>query len=250
MGYQVHIPLLRSQQCQRHSAKLTIARLQSTVSTESFREPGHKPIPSGHILHGRPINRSVPGRPAIPRTSPGTAQPGRSRRRSPDGPSTQVAPKARNTHGSGVGPHGVGPKAEQVPHRSLRESRAARLTRQWSQGPTRLTVTTSATVAHLSGFNPQADHPWKPLHLVGAHPPCSRKGPHLPACGLKRPRRVKREATNSRFCGFSDSVKICGHNPAPRTTRRWSAVRRGSERQKGTAKPQHPGFPCGPPPWY
>ena len=144
MGYQVHIPLLRSQQCQRHSAKLTIARLQSTVSTESFREPGHKPIPSGHILHGRPINRSVPGRPAIPRTSPGTAQPGRSRRRSPDGPSTQVAPKARNTHGSGVGPHGVGPKAEQVPHRSLRESRAARLTRQWSRGPTRLTVTTSA----------------------------------------------------------------------------------------------------------
>lgn len=34
---------------------------------------------------------------------------------------------------------------------------------------------------------------------MGAHPPCSRKGPLLPACGLKRPRRVKRETTNSRF---------------------------------------------------
>jgi len=38
-------------------------------------------------------------------------------------------------------------------------------------------------------------------HLVGAHPPCSRKGPLLPACGLKRPWRVKREATISLFCG-------------------------------------------------
>ena len=36
-------------------------------------------------------------------------------------------------------------------------------------------------------------------HLVSAHPPCSRKGPLLPACGLKCPRRVKRETTNSRF---------------------------------------------------
>ena len=36
-------------------------------------------------------------------------------------------------------------------------------------------------------------------HLVGVHPPCSRKGPLLPACGLKCPRRVKRETTNSRF---------------------------------------------------
>lgn len=38
-------------------------------------------------------------------------------------------------------------------------------------------------------------------HLVSAHPPCSRKGPLLPACSLKRPWRVKREATNSLFVG-------------------------------------------------
>lgn len=34
---------------------------------------------------------------------------------------------------------------------------------------------------------------------MSVHPPCSRKGPFLPACGLKSPRRVKRETTNSRF---------------------------------------------------
>ena len=32
-------------------------------------------------------------------------------------------------------------------------------------------------------------------------PPCSRKGPLLATCRLKSPRRVKRETTNSRFCG-------------------------------------------------
>ena len=37
---------------------------------------------------------------------------------------------------------------------------------------------------------------------MSAHPPCSRKGPLLLACGLKSPRRVKRETTNSRFFVF------------------------------------------------
>ena len=39
------------------------------------------------------------------------------------------------------------------------------------------------------------------LAPLDACPPCSRKGPFLATCGLKRPRRVKRETTNSRFCG-------------------------------------------------
>lgn len=43
---------------------------------------------------------------------------------------------------------------------------------------------------------------------MSAHPPCSRKGPLLPACGLKSPRRVKRETTNSRFCVLVDSAII------------------------------------------
>jgi hypothetical protein len=57
--------------------------------------------------------------------------------------------------------------------------------------------------SHLATAHPPAPIPRQtPLsgsHLVGAHPPCSRKGPLLPACGLKCPWRVKREATNSRF---------------------------------------------------
>ena len=41
---------------------------------------------------------------------------------------------------------------------------------------------------------------------MSAHPPCSRKGPLLPACGLKCPRRVKRETTNSRFFRFKGTL--------------------------------------------
>ena len=57
--------------------------------------------------------------------------------------------------------------------------------------------------------------PLSGLHLVGAHPPCSRKGPLLPACGLKCPWRVKREATNSRFCGPWDSDRFLWAIPVP-----------------------------------
>ena len=237
----------------RSVPNLQRARPQTHPKRAHPARQAHQPLGPGTASH--PPKRH-------PR-APGTEQPGRSLRRStrrsqhPRSPPFRAPRKTRNTHGSGIGP-----QAEQVPHRSHRESRVGPShTRQWSRGPTRLTVTTGTTVARLSSFNPQANHPWKPLHLVGAHPPCSRKGPHLPACGLKRPRRVKREATNSRFCGFSDSVKIRGHNPAPAPPvvgrrrgapplKKRSPTARGSVGQKGTAKPQHPGFPCGPPPWY
>jgi hypothetical protein len=46
------------------------------------------------------------------------------------------------------------------------------------------------------------------LHLVSAHPPCSRKGPLLPAFGPKCPTRVKRETTNSRFSFRGDFAKF------------------------------------------
>ena len=51
-----------------------------------------------------------------------------------------------------------------------------------------------------SPHQPPDQTPLVGSHLVSVHPPCSRKGPLLPACGLKCPRRVKRETTNSRFC--------------------------------------------------
>ena len=48
---------------------------------------------------------------------------------------------------------------------------------------------------------------------MSAHPPCSRKGPLLPACGLKCPRRVKRETTNSRFSFSGDLADISVNVP-------------------------------------
>ena len=249
------------------STSLCFARNSVKGTLQSSQSPGSKarsapkasesqatnPSQAGTSCTAGPSTaRSRDGQPSPKRhpQAPGTEQPGRSLRRSsrrsqhPRSPPFRAPRKTRNTHGSGIGPHGIGPQAEQVPHRSHRESRVGPShTRQWSRGPTRLTVTTGTTVARLSSFNPQANHPWKPLHLVGAHPPCSRKGPHLPACGLKRPRRVKREATNSRFCGFSDSVKICGHNPAPRTTRRWSAGPARVGTAKGNGKTTAPRIP-------
>jgi hypothetical protein len=123
MGYQVHIPLLRLQQCQRHSAKLTYSRLAGSQS-HPLQEPGHKPIPSGHILHGRRINRTVPGRPAIPQAANAGTRSGTARaestsvaRRSqhPSRPSLPSAPNSQQPTptASGVDPHGCSPKAEQ-----------------------------------------------------------------------------------------------------------------------------------------
>ena len=67
IGYQIHLPLHRLQQCQRHSAKANFSRLQRVRPS---REPGHDPIPSGHILQGRRINRSDQGRPTVPERHP------------------------------------------------------------------------------------------------------------------------------------------------------------------------------------
>ena len=68
--------------------------------------------------------------------------------------------------------------------------------------PVPSTVTRTLAAERPPARSPPESNTLGGLALVCAHPPCSRKGPLLPSCGLKRPRRVKREATNSRFCGF------------------------------------------------
>ena len=70
-----------------------LSRLQTGIIHCPPLEPGHGPFPSGHILQGRRINRSDPGRPAVPkrcRTGAASAI-GRSRRQAsrPSGPSTR-----------------------------------------------------------------------------------------------------------------------------------------------------------------
>ena len=133
------------------------------------------PFPSGHILQGRPIDRSDPGRPAVPPSgkehqAPERRRRGRSQRKSPRGNKRSQHPPTA---------HHLNPVPSRVPSAE--------------------------------------QHPRSPEHPVSAHPPCSRKGPRLSACGRKSPWRVKREATISRFCGPLDSAKIpCGY-PAPQT---------------------------------
>lgn len=74
IGYQVHIPLHRSQKRQRRSARHSF---QAPTGLRSpALEPGRDPFPSGHILQGRRINRSVPRRPAVPKRHP-TSERGR-----------------------------------------------------------------------------------------------------------------------------------------------------------------------------
>jgi len=88
IGYQVHLPLRRLQQRQRRSAKLTLPGSSGVLFIVTHpREPGHDPIPSGHILQGRRINRSAPGRPAVPPSSIRRRQ-----KRAPGAESTSVIP--------------------------------------------------------------------------------------------------------------------------------------------------------------
>ena len=197
IGNQVHIPLHRSQKWQKHSARLP-SRLQRDFKAPTLRARPQNPFPSGHILQGRRINRSVPGRPAVPKRHRRASVMfvGRSQRRSPSGPSTP-------NHGSpyprrGASPHNRQPSRRQLHRRPDRES--------VSKPEGRTTSSTVRFCPHQS-LHPPAAVPrlatlGVALHLVSAHPPCSRKGPLLPTCGSKRPRRVKRETTNSRFSHF------------------------------------------------
>ena len=69
MGNQVHIPHHHPQQRQRRSARFALPGSSGDISSPA-QEPGHGPIPSGHILQGRRINRSDQGRPTVPERHP------------------------------------------------------------------------------------------------------------------------------------------------------------------------------------
>lgn len=215
MGYQVHIP----------PASLATAS-KALCKAHILQAPGGPPTLLSRARPQTHPKRAHPARQAHQPLGPGTAShPPSSILRAPGAGATRAestsvfptvpaprspplrAPQTRDTDtrtGSGaVTPHGIRPKAAQRRVATRHGSREpTRLTPRRSQRPTRLTVARPPQPSHVyqaSTPGPTVPHPWRPLHLVSAHPPCSRKGPLLPACGLKRPRRVKREATNSRF---------------------------------------------------
>jgi hypothetical protein len=120
----------------------------------------------------------------------------------PGGPSTQTFPQ----HPSGIRPHkdhATSEASERHAGPALAKSKdEPRLTLARSQGanPTRHLLTTGTPpTLNLARSPLQTRHPRSAHTLASAHPPCSRKGPLLSASGLKCPRRVKRETTNSRF---------------------------------------------------
>jgi hypothetical protein len=119
-----------------------------------------------------------------------------------------------------VGPHNGTPSRRQRPRRSRQEP---------EYEPPQRSLSESKVVQSLyrpppprPSLHPPAQQfpdqqtPGVASHLVSAHPPCSRKGPLLPACGLKCPRRVKRETTNSRFSFQGNSGKFSVDSPVPR----------------------------------
>ena len=138
MGYQVHIPLLRLQQCQRHSAKLTITRLQSTVSTEPSESQATNPSQAGASCTAGPSTaRSRDGQPSPPsvtrrhreRSNPGGVYVGR-----PDGPSTQGRPPSEHPEKLAT-PTG---RASALTASALKQSKS-RTVRSGSLGSARLT---------------------------------------------------------------------------------------------------------------
>ncbi len=175
-------------------------RLEGGVSSPV--EPGHSvPSQAGtSCTAGASTTRTRDGQPSpsgfvsFDRATLGASR--RSRHRSPGGPSTHFVPTHRPARvvrllATGRSLQGRGPfRAPQSGVEGLSPSSPTTLPLgsvappQPQPSPSRLT-----TLGVL-------------LHFASAHPPCSRKGPLLPACGLKRPRRVKRETTNSRFCVF------------------------------------------------
>lgn len=193
MGHQVHIPLHRPQLRQQARCE-TLLQVPSGLCSPTQSQAA-VPFPSGYILRGRRIDRSDLGRPAVPPTLQAhTTSSGRSRRRSPGGPSTQSDPFVRAC--SGTRPPDGSPQHPQQPSRQ-RESRARPVSR--------FRGVKGRPVSPPRARPPQASrttaNPPKTGTLGGLvlYPPCSRKGPLLATCRLKSPRRVKRETTNSRF---------------------------------------------------
>ena len=93
IGNRVHTPLHRPQKRQRRSARHTLPGSSGVLQHRTKARPWFS-IPSGYILQGRRINRSDPGRPAVPSKAashwaPWTGRRRRSLRRCyPGGPST------------------------------------------------------------------------------------------------------------------------------------------------------------------
>ena len=173
----------------RRSGKSTLRDFlpgSSGTSKPQPLEPGHNPFPSGHILQGRRINRSVPGRPAVPKRHPRAtgAHPGGVDAGFPAVP----APRRFPRHPSGIGPHDYWPFKAEAARLAAGVLGSACLMLSQSQRPThRLNRHSHLTVAHPPSQQPPGRHPCQAhtlsvltLHVVGKAHFYQPVGPKVP----------------------------------------------------------------------
>jgi hypothetical protein len=182
-------------------------------------EPGHISLPKrahpARQAH-QPLGPETASRPQAGLLMPGggAESTGRSRHQYPGGPSTlkrhpppQITRRASALTAGGVGIRGWPPTPGGQSRRNRGPSPSSRFRGVKAQTRNSTAEPRRTGFAYRFNSSPKSHQPpdQTPLdcsHLVSAHPPCSRKGPLLPARGQKCPRRVKRETTNSRFLRF------------------------------------------------
>ena len=209
-GKHVHIPLRRPQQ--RQKTRCGTRPTGSSGHRQPAREPGHDSHPEREHPARQAHRPLGPGTASRPQAASAWGQKfiaqKRSQRRSswrsqhpkrfPSCPfGSGVRPRVHQPSRQGGDLRSHSRRFEGRPDLAFAKSRArpkSRRAHSWSPPNT------------PPSSGPKVQHP------RSAHPPCSRKGPLLPARGLKSPRRVKRETTNSRFlrfCGLGE--KNSGH---------------------------------------
>lgn len=205
-------------------------------------EPGHISLPKrahpARQAH-QPLGPETASRPqaGLLLLGGGAEATGRSRRQHPGGPGTltrHTAPRiARRASALTAGRSGSedGRRRRGQSHGNRGPSPSSRFRGVKAQTRNSTAEPRRTGFAYRFNSSPKSHQPpdQTPLdcsHLVSAHPPCSRKGPLLPARGQKCPRRVKRETTNSRFFAFlrgtwpkfwwesTDRKRLWGRGPA------------------------------------
>ena len=198
---------------QRRSAIFDSGSKRVFLQARPLQSQAKFPFPSGHILPGRRINRSDPRRPAVPKRvkliwamvqrQQGGVDAGLPTVPAPMKlPLPQDARRASALTASRSRYQRIREQARNQSRRTRRLSPSHAFAESRAQASQSTAGLQSSRVPSQLSPNPNQPPDQTPLdclHLVSAHPPCSRKGPLLPACGLKCPRRVKRETTNSRF---------------------------------------------------
>jgi hypothetical protein len=205
MGNQIHIPLHRPQQRQRRAAivgfRLQIFKSQATSSLPKRAHPArqaHQPLGRGTASRPQAVSSGGHGKSRRGGVNTGISR--RSRHPSIVHLPATTRRGARSFVAAGRSAFGrTMHRPRQRVSRSPGPSHAFAESRAKGPRLNRKRCTARHFQTPPNPRPPRTRHPRIALHPVGAHPPCSRKGPLLPAGSLNCHSGVKRETTNSRF---------------------------------------------------